>query len=425
LELHYGSYDTLAQHPLLDDNGDAQASYLLSNTDGIVTAALTLGEGIRVNALSSPADIAAVAPADSLSTTTSSKQLWLTANSNARVARAWAEIRRPGTQTTGGGSGQVIPTFDMIPLIYDGTNWIGDYSKFDTAGTYDIYYYTKDNQTGEISPTVTSKVYKQKAGNTAPKAFSLISPDDKATPAPLFPLTWQESTDPDGLTYTLLVAKDQSFTNIVYREESIPQAATYLPKDALKDPASATGGYYCQNGDIDCFWKVQAIDSYGATTESNIRSFTIVTTNALPGIIKGFVCDATTGAPLAGATVTAGNSQYTTLSNGGFIMMLSSGTYTVTATASGYQIKILANIALSSGMVYDAGMSLESNAPPPVPGDLNGDGKVGLTDAILALQVMSNITPVPQYYNVGDVDADGKIGLPEAIYILQKAAGMR
>jgi hypothetical protein len=313
----------------------------------------------------------------------------------------------------------------MTPLIYDGVNWVGDYTTFDTAGTYNIYYYTKDIQTGEISPTVTSKVYKQQTGNMASKAFSLISPLNEAAPNPLFPLTWQESTDPDGLTYILLVATNQSFTNIVYREENIPQAATYMPKDALKDPASATGGYYCQNGDSFCYWKVQAIDSYGATTESNTRTFTIVKTNALPGIIKGFARDAITGAPVAGAIVTAGSSQFTTLSNGTFIMMMSSGTYTVTATASGYQIKILANIALSSGAVYDAGMSLESNTPPPVPGDLNGDGKVGLTDAILALQVMSNITPVRQYYNVGDVNGDGKIGLPEAVYILQKAAGIR
>ena len=425
LGLHYDNYDTLAQHPLLDDDGDATPSYLLGSTDGMVTASLTLGEGIRVNALSSPADISTVAPAESLSTTTSSAQLWLRANSNPRVARAWAEIRRPGSQTTGGGGGQVIPTVDMIPLIYDGNRWIGNYKKFDTAGTYNIYYYTKDIQTGEISPTVTSKVYKQETGNAAPTAFNLILPADGATSAPLFSLVWQESTDTDGLTYTLLVAKDQNFTNIVYREEDIPQAATYIPKDALKDPASTTGGYYCQNGNSYCYWKVTAIDSYGATTDSNTRSFSIVSTNALPGIIKGYVRDAATGAPITGATVTAGGSQFTTLSNGGFVLILPSSTYPVTVTAYGYKTKTLANITVAPGKVFDAIISMEGSIQPPVTGDINGDGKADLVDAIIALQVVSNIKQAQKYYKEGDVNGDGLIGLPEAVYILQKAAGIR
>jgi hypothetical protein len=41
------------------------------------------------------------------------------------------------------------------------------------------------------------------------------------------------------------------------------------------------------------------------------------------------------------------------------------------------------------------------------------------------LQVVSNITPTQKNYQVGDVNGDGKIGLPEAIHIMQKAAGAR
>jgi hypothetical protein len=42
-----------------------------------------------------------------------------------------------------------------------------------------------------------------------------------------------------------------------------------------------------------------------------------------------------------------------------------------------------------------------------------------VSTAIIALQVMSNITPVQTSSKEGDVDSDGKIGLPEAIYIFR------
>ncbi len=65
----------------------------------------------------------------------------------------------------------------------------------------------------------------------------------------------------------------------------------------------------------------------------------------------------------------------------------------------------------------------------PVIGDLNGNGEVNLTDAILALQVVVGANPSAirsDYAASGaDVDGDGKIGLAEAIYALQKTAGLR
>jgi hypothetical protein len=61
----------------------------------------------------------------------------------------------------------------------------------------------------------------------------------------------------------------------------------------------------------------------------------------------------------------------------------------------------------------------------PVKGDINGDGDVGISDAILALQIASGITPNSAVYKLADVNGDGRIGIEEAIYILQKVAGLR
>ncbi len=58
------------------------------------------------------------------------------------------------------------------------------------------------------------------------------------------------------------------------------------------------------------------------------------------------------------------------------------------------------------------------------PGDVNGDGRIDLADAILALQVLAGLNPDGIHLSA-DVDGDGKIGLAEAIYILQDVAGLR
>jgi hypothetical protein len=58
-------------------------------------------------------------------------------------------------------------------------------------------------------------------------------------------------------------------------------------------------------------------------------------------------------------------------------------------------------------------------------GDVNHDGSVNLVDTILALQIISGITPTLPVYKACDVNGDGKIGMQEVIYILQKIADLR
>lgn len=55
-----------------------------------------------------------------------------------------------------------------------------------------------------------------------------------------------------------------------------------------------------------------------------------------------------------------------------------------------------------------------------VKGDLDGDGTITVADAIVALQIISGITPSLSVIKGAEVNSDGKIGLPEAIYSLQK-----
>ncbi len=67
---------------------------------------------------------------------------------------------------------------------------------------------------------------------------------------------------------------------------------------------------------------------------------------------------------------------------------------------------------------------LQYTSDQVVIGDIDKSGKVDLTDGFLALQILINISSIEPDINA-DVNEDERIGLAEAIYALQIAAGLR
>jgi hypothetical protein len=55
-----------------------------------------------------------------------------------------------------------------------------------------------------------------------------------------------------------------------------------------------------------------------------------------------------------------------------------------------------------------------------LPGDVDGDGAVGIGDAVAALQALAGIEPMSCFVGA-DVDGDGRIGFAEALNALRKA----
>ena len=63
---------------------------------------------------------------------------------------------------------------------------------------------------------------------------------------------------------------------------------------------------------------------------------------------------------------------------------------------------------------------------PIIPGDINNDGSINLTDTLLSIQLTSNITPSVPVFKEADIDANGmRIGLEEAINALQTTSEIR
>jgi endonuclease/exonuclease/phosphatase family metal-dependent hydrolase len=81
-----------------------------------------------------------------------------------------------------------------------------------------------------------------------------------------------------------------------------------------------------------------------------------------------------------------------------------------------------------TGPIYIDNLRAVIPAPPHpavVPGDLNGDGKVGIPDATLALQIAVGLQKATDaQLAAGDLNKNGKIDIAEVTRILRAAVGM-
>ncbi|MDA3896745.1 MAG: DUF1566 domain-containing protein [Desulfobacteraceae bacterium] len=62
---------------------------------------------------------------------------------------------------------------------------------------------------------------------------------------------------------------------------------------------------------------------------------------------------------------------------------------------------------------------------PGMMGDIDGEMNLNLRDAVLALQIAAGLDVGQSIFLTADVNGDGKVGLEEAIYIMEKILGMR
>jgi uncharacterized delta-60 repeat protein len=426
-------FDHSVQHPLLEDDGNLVGSNKLSEGqgDGVTAATLFFGAGTTyTNSANNPAEIIKVTdtvyldadPSSSHSTAT------LTLKTNVDtygVDNAWVEIRSPNKILTPSGSGsmQLVIDLTQVPMTSadENGNWAVTYNGFTESGMYEILYFVRDKETGKISPMKRSTVYKGRSNNAAPcgtmgcpSQFHLLSPDNNKKQKTTLVFSWEDTVDPDlnPITYNLVIAEDNKFNTIVYRKEGIVTTMTYVDNAAnLKDPMT----YY---------WMVEAVDSYGAITTSYEKwSFQTDNTNGYPGIITGIVYSDRDFSRIATAMITAtiGDSPIT-IKDGMFILPANAEKINITGKSSGYQDTTLSDVPVRLGEATVVNLSL---SPAIVKGDINGGGTVEIGDAILALQVLSRISPVAKVYKSADVNNDGEIGLPEVIYIMQGVAGLR
>lgn len=91
----------------------------------------------------------------------------------------------------------------------------------------------------------------------------------------------------------------------------------------------------------------------------------------------------------------------------------------ITVTAENY-----ASMSYQNVDIYYSGlteMSFKLQVPLP-PGDINQDGNVGLEDAVLVFQILTQSLSSLNTCGKTDISGDDKIGFEELIFILRKSA---
>ncbi|MBF0614937.1 MAG: VCBS repeat-containing protein, partial [Magnetococcales bacterium] len=232
--------DLSGQHPLLDDNGNGIGSNELSTRtgeDGAVARNLTLGFDLasQSNAIDNPFAIDRIRSA--VYGVGSTTLLWTKIKDPEinRVSGGWVTIVTPDFAVQGSATAspyQVSVTLPSGNMTYnDGqqrweinTSSITGFAGFTTPGQYQIQYYLRDGVTGQISDPVTGYVYKAKPDNTAPGTFTLQAPSSNGVVSRVALFNWSNATDPqrDEVSYSLLIATDSAFSNVVFRRENLP-----------------------------------------------------------------------------------------------------------------------------------------------------------------------------------------------------------
>jgi len=364
-------FDKARQHPLMDDNGDGKGSNDLSVSDGDGTLSgniFSVGTSTRTH--NAPGDVCIARVADTVflnDSETCAEGLWAEVENLDRLGTIWAEVKSPvpETETVGADpdfdpalTGQSAMRLPKIPTTdYDQENhryeWKGDgngIGGFSDPGIYQVFYFAKDYKTENVSQLTETRVYKNRAGNRSPGAFALISPADGEEVFTSAILDWEDTTDPDGdsLTYTLLIAEHGSFpdTEPAIRKEGLSPSACLLTPD---DKVEAGRDYY---------WKVLAVDEYGAVRESGTRMFHTPIGNPDPSWIQGHVYNASTKEPVAAFDVVVGDETLETVSQGYYIGEKSPGKYDVMTEAAGYE-PARAEVEITEGEVVSRDFGLE------------------------------------------------------------------
>ena len=165
------------------------------------------------------------------------------------------------------------------------------------------------------------------------------------------------------------------------------------------------------------YWKVQAIDEYGAIRNSDVWQFyTDDKDNPAWGALEVNVFDRITGLSINNASINIGNfSEVSKTSNGYALSMIPPAIYKISINAPQYLDAVYDNVKIP--IMEKVTRSFEL-IPEKIPGDINKNNLIDLEDAILALKILSQSKMyVTELYTI---NADYNIGLSEAIYILQK-----
>jgi len=254
--------------------------------------------------------------------------------------------------------------------------------------------------------------------DAAPSAFSLISPENEATVSTKVLLDWKDSTDLLPLTYTIFLSKNDFFgdSDDIQPIPSITGSCRLLEEGKLEDNSK----YY---------WKVKAISNAGYS-ETEKRWFITKNDNPVVAWIGGHVYNSFQQSVIPNINIIiqnlwGNNFSFQTDLAGRFCGELNADKPPINST-----VEIEVQISATGCMPQSSKQTITLNELTEIDpvtlefdgiGDMNGDDKHDLKDAVSALQILAGEQP-SGVINQGFANEDNKIGLSELIYILQRVS---
>jgi streptogramin lyase len=411
------------QIPFLDDNGNGIGN---EKADGQIALNYTIGFGIILGA-DDPL-IESVSPSQTL-TDLPSALIWANnVTTTATIAKVWAVITPPGA-----GQSPAVPLTDLptIELLYNtiSNRYEGTYYHFNNQGDYSIAVFAVDEE-GNISlpsativtQTVTFDPYEDDnrpahasiivLNDTLPQTHNFHAPGDEDWVKfhAIADEIYEVKASNLGIhADVVLELYDGDGENLIKTVDDVGAGESEL----FSWKAPKKGIYYVRVRNYDS-------NVYGNHTNYDLKVYRPIQPDLL-GTIKGIIVSDWDLARINIATIQAGLGSALS-QDGSFTLRVEAGTVNVSINVKGLFTKTVENVVVEAGK--EKAMTI--TMMPPY-GDINGNGILDLTDAILAFKALTKVSIPPSVTicTEADVNGDGRIGMPEVIYIMQKAAGLR
>ena len=171
----------------------------------------------------------------------------------------------------------------------------------------------------------------------------------------------------------------------------------------------------------DIFWKVQAIDEFGASVETEVFRFKLDDkNNPFMPIVYFQVYDSQTELPVPEAKIWLNEYPMITSRRGQLIQKSDLTTpLDLTITAMTYETAYTRLNADDSPIITLA-IPIHSNIQT---GDINRNEIIDIGDAILGLQILAGM-PVLDYYYDQAALVEGNVGLADIIYVVRWLSGV-
>ncbi|NUO08607.1 MAG: SBBP repeat-containing protein [Candidatus Brocadia sp.] len=256
-----GSYfDHAAQHPLMDDNGDkvgtARVFFSYNGDDGDRSRALIIGKG-KTPSL----EFTRVTDVVTLELGDTTPELFAEISDTGESNKAWVEIESPQYGLKNDKESreqQVVGLPRYSPTGFDEENRRYTWNSFTIAdfkepGKYGIFYFAQNVETGDITPIVTSDVYKEKDNNGLQGQYLLNLPKDNGTTSVALTFDWTADGKDPKVTYTLTISESPTFDTVYYQQKGITEDKGFVDLSA----GLLNGATY--------YWRVLASDDEGRT----------------------------------------------------------------------------------------------------------------------------------------------------------------